>query len=58
MTEIIAHIEEEQVTIEAEELVFKKPDEVIEEEEEIDEEDLMARFGYDDAEENIIRHGP
>ena len=65
VTEIIAHVEQPniQMTIEAEELVFKRPNEVTEkeeeEEEEIDEEDLMARFGYagddaDIADEDII----
>jgi hypothetical protein len=54
--EIIAHIDQPNVymTIEAEELVFNKPTEIVEEEEEIDEDDLMARFGYADDADNII----
>jgi hypothetical protein len=60
VAEIIAHAEQPniQMTIEAEELIFNRPNEftekVEEEEEEIDEEDLMARFGYAEGDDEII----
>jgi len=51
VAEIIAHVEQPNIhmTIVAEELVFNKPGEE-EEEEELDEDDLFARFGYADEE--------
>ena len=58
--EIIAHIEQPNVhmTIEAQELVFNKEKEIEEkkeeeEEEDIDEAEMMARFGYVDDEEMV-----